>query len=685
MGTYRLGIDIGGTFTDFSLLEEETGRIEVLKTPSVPDRPEQAILNGLERLFVEHGIRPAEIRYFIHGTTLAVNTIIQRVGARTALLVTAGFRDVLNIGRQRIPDLFNFFTEVPRPLVPRALVFEIPERCSAAGKVVMALDETVVAEAARAARAKGADSLAICFLHSYRNPENERRARVIVERAAPELYVSVSSEVWPQMREYERALVAVMNAYVGKRMQAYFNGLKKGVRVLGIEASILSTKSNGGVMTVDEAGNRPVETLLSGPASGVIGASIVGAAAGLRNLITFDMGGTSADVAIIEGEPRQSTESMVGDFPVIMPAVDVTSIGAGGGSIVWADRTGVLKVGPRSAGAVPGPACYALGGDDATVTDAYVCLGIIDPKAFLGGSVTIDPAPAEQAVSRIGKMVGLGPRETAESILSIATSQMYAALVPLLARKGVDYEDFTLLTFGGAGPTHGFLLAREVGIKRVIVPLHPGVLCAAGSLSADFKRDFIRTIHKPLKAGTGDLVVELRAGLEALATEGNIWLKAQGVAFEQVRVDWTADMRFLGQSFELTIPLDRTTVADDTGAELRRAFHVHYSRVYGITDETADLEVLDIRASAVGITPKPQRETIKEQSQGEMSARERDIFLDGRSWRATVFRRHELTPGTRFQGPAIVEQYDTTVFVPSGFALRVDRFGNLIGEAQDGQ
>ena len=478
-----------------------------------------------------------------------------------------------------------------------------------------------------------------------------------------------------------------MNAYVGKKMRSYFTGLQKGVRSLGVEARILSTKSNGGVTNVGEAGDRPVETLLSGPASGVIGATTVGTTAGLPNLITFDMGGTSADVAVVEGEPRHSTESMVGDFPVIMPAVDVTSIGAGGGSIVWTDPTGVLKVGPRSAGAAPGPACYGLGGKEATVTDAYVCLGIIDPKQFLGGTVKIEPALAEKAVERIGEVIGLGARETAESILNVATSQMYAALVPLLARKGINYEDFALLNFGGAGPTHGFLLAREVGIRRVIVPLHPGVLCAAGSLSADFKRDFIRTVHKPFRVGpANDIIGELRVGLEQLAAEGNAWLKAQGVQFVRTHVDWTADMRFLGQSFELTIPLDRDIAADATGELLRRAFHTYYTQVYGITDETADLEVLDIRASAVGTTPKPRQETIEGREGGAKEPpHERDIFLDGKVWRAGVYRRDALATGAKFSGPAIVEQYDTTVFVPPGFAVIVDRFGNLIGEMQDGQ
>ena len=687
MATYRLGIDIGGTFTDFSLLDEESGHIEVLKTPSIPASPERSVFQGIRSLYSDYGVRPNDILYFIHGTTLAVNTVIQRSGARTAFMVTQGFRDILKIGRHRIPDVFNFFTEMPRPLVPRSLVFEIPERSSAAGEVVRPLDEEAVREAAAVCLARGMEALAICFLHSYRNPFNEQAARAIVAQAAPGLYISVSSDIWPQMREYERGLVAVMNAHVGQRMKAYFADLERGVQEIGIQAPVLSTKSNGGVMHAREAGERPVETLLSGPAAGVIGASFVGRATGFKKLITFDMGGTSADVAVIEGEPRYSTENQIGDFPVIMPAIDVTSIGAGGGSIAWTDGSGVLKVGPMSAGASPGPACYGQGSEDATVTDAYVCLGIIDPKRFLGGAVDIQPALADRAIEGIGRVLDLGVKETAESILRIATSQMYAAIVPLLARKGISYEEFTLLCFGGAGPTHGFLLAREVGIRRVMVPLHPGVLCAAGSLAADVRRDFVRTIHMPVRAGTAvPMIARMRADLQHLTEEGRAWLEAQDLAFLESKVLWTADMRYLGQSFELTVTLTEEAVADDSGASLRELFHATYEQVYGYVDEAADLELLDVRATAVGVTRKPRLERVSARRDAELAGlaiSEREIFIDNRLWRARVLDRPSLPSGAVFEGPAIVEQYDTTVFVPTGFTVTVDRFGNLIGEASD--
>ncbi|MFI4987082.1 MAG: hydantoinase/oxoprolinase family protein [Alphaproteobacteria bacterium] len=683
MTGYRLGIDIGGTFTDFSLLDEASGRMTVLKTPSVPARPEEAIFNGIRQLFAEYSVDPRQITYFIHGTTLAVNTIIQRRGDRTALLVTEGFRDILNIGRHRIPDVFNFFTELPVPLLPRARVYEIPERCLGDGTIIAPVDEAAVRAAAREIAASGVEAVAICFLHSYRNGANEVLARTALEAAAPGVYVSLSSEIWPQMREYERALVAVMNAYIGRRMKVYFKGLEEGVRALGLPGPVLSTKSNGGIMPAAEAGERPVETLLSGPASGVIGAAFVGAAAGIERLITFDMGGTSADVAVIEGVPRYSTESHVGDFPVIMPAVDVTSIGAGGGSIAWTDPSGVLKVGPESAGAAPGPACYGQGGKDATVTDAYVCLGIIDPAKFLGGRVPLKPELGEAALARLGQGLGLDPRQTAEAILRVATSQMYATLVPLLARKGISYEEFTLLAFGGGGPSHAFMLARDVGIRRILIPRHPGVLCAAGSLAADVRKDLVYTIHRTLGADTGGGVMDgIREALDRISAEGEAWLEAQSLAFVARRLDWTADVRYVGQSFELTVPLDKADVEDRSGARLRARFHAIYEQVYGYQDEAADLEVLDVRVTAIGVNPKPRLERLPERpGTAPPSLRWREIFLDGRHWQAAVYEREELPVGFHFDGPAIVEQYDTTVFVTPGFRVVVDAFGNLIGEA----
>ena len=483
------------------------------------------------------------------------------------------------------------------------------------------------------------------------------------------------------MREYERALAAVMNAYIGQRMRRYFRDLESGVRELGITAPVLSTKSNGGIMPAMEAGARPVETLLSGPASGVIGAAFVGASSGHDRLITFDMGGTSADVAVIDGIPRYSTESEVGGLPVILPAIDVTSIGAGGGSIAWTDASGVLKVGPRSAGAAPGPVCYGLGGKEPTVTDAYVCLGLIDPQAFLGGTVPLDKTLAEGALAQLGKRLGLGTRETSEAVLRVATSQMYSALVPLLARKGIDYEDYTLLAFGGGGPCHGFMLAQDVGISRVLVPLHPGTLCAAGALAADVRKDLVQTIHRQLKKPEG-VLTQIEEAMTRLSNEGGTWLDSLGLTFLERRIECTAEMRYVGQSFELAVAIDPLLVADRTAGLLRNRFHDLYRQVYSYADENAELEILDIRVTMIGVNPKPRMADFSVVADRSPSIGERDVYFDEKSWRAKVYQRGELPPGYSFDGPAIVEQYDTTVFVTPGFRVNVDRYGNLFGEAR---
>jgi N-methylhydantoinase A len=689
MSSYRLGVDIGGTFTDFALFDESKRIISVLKISSTVTRPAEAVFSGVRALEADRGVAASTIQSFIHGTTLAVNTIIQRNGARVALLVTQGFRDILNIGRGRLPDVFSFDAEIPTPLVPRSCVVEVDERCLANGRIIRAVSKKAIVDQLRALVAQGVEAVAVGFLHSYCNPTNEKIVKQIAASVAPELYVSLSSESWPQMREYERTLVGVINAYVGRKMGAYFANLQSGLVEAGLIGPVLTTRSNGGVMTAQEAAKRPVETLLSGPAAGVIGAQFVAASAGYKKVITLDMGGTSADVGVIDNEPQYSTENYVGDFPIIMPAIDVTSIGAGGGSIAWVDSHRVLKVGPRSAGAVPGPACYGLGGDEATVTDAYVYLGIVDPSGFAGGSVGIDPALAEEAIGRLSKRVGLDSQETAESILRVATSHMYAALLPLLARKGVDYDEFALLPFGGAGPTHGFLVARELGIRRVIVPPHPGVLCAMGSLVADAKRDFVRHIHRSFdQSSVRSMIRTISPARRDLTQECENWLKSQRSDFVRTRIDWALDMRFLGQSFEITVPIREAVLAEDSGASLLAAFNAAYKRTYGYVDLENKIEVLVLRATALGIIRKPKLRVSKTPT-GDSAQRKtgqtRRIFLDGRRQTARVYNRDDLAHRSRIHGPAIVQQYDTTTFVPSRFTVTVDHLGNLIGEANNAQ
>ena len=671
-----IGIDIGGTFTDVIVTDASGGIAATLKTPSVPQAPEQAIFNAITEL-TQAGVEPAGVSFFIHGTTLAVNTLIERSGAATGLLVTRGFRDLLEIRRLRLEDPTNFYGDKPLPLVPRHLVGEIDERCRANGSIHRPVDLSQTRGVVEQLVADGVTAVAICFLHAYKNPIHEHQVRDLIRREFPELFVCASADVWPQQREYERGLVTVINAYVGARMARYFRGLERGVRDRGLRAQVLSTKSNGGVMTAARAAEDPVQTLLSGPASGVIGAAHVARLAGFTRLVTLDMGGTSADVAVVQGDPAYSTENQVGDFPVIMPAVDVSSIGAGGGSMAWIDSAGVLKVGPQSAGADPGPACYGRGGRHATVTDAYVHLGIIAPDRFLGGRMPLQASLAEEALTALGRPLGFTSMRTAEAILDVATSNMYAQFVPLMARRGVDPRDLVLLAYGGAGPTHAFLFAHEVGIRTVLIPPSPGTLCALGCIVADLRSDFVSTIYRTDRTLTDP---ELEAAFADLDARGRRWLAAEqtgGARLESSHVQYSADMRYEGQAFEIEVAIpagERLSVAGAVGR-----FHRQYHEIFGVSDAAAPVDFINLRATAVGVTPKIARLDAA-RSAGGARRETRAISWRGRVEQAAVVPRSLIALDERIAGPAVVEQYDTTVFVPPGYVVRGATHGNLIGE-----
>jgi len=693
MGRYRLGVDIGGTFTDFLLMDETGGDYRLVKVASTPDHPSAAILEGLRRLTREQQIDPSEIVSFVHGTTLAVNTLIQRSGAPVGLLVTEGYRDILELRRLRLEDPSQLYSDKPVPLTARRNVREIRERLLVDGSVYLPLDLDQVEQAARDLLSSGVETLAIAFLHSYRNPAHESAARARIEQVFPDVYVCTSSEIWPQFREYERTLVAVMNAHIGQKMEDYFTALEAELRDAGMETPIYSTKSNGGIMTARSAALVPVETLLSGPASGVIGAAAIAAQSDQPRVIAFDMGGTSADVSVINGDISYSTEGHVGEFPVIMPTVDVSSIGAGGGSVAWIDAEGVLKVGPRSVGSSPGPACYGRGGTEATVTDAYVELGIIDPAHFLGGELTLQPERAHAALTAIGEKLGCDAQQAARYVLNVATANMYAEFIPLMARQGVDARDFALLAFGGAGPTHAFMLASEVGINRVLVPPTPGVLCALGCLMADFRSDFIKTLYVRLSALDP---AALEREFQQIEAEARAWLSEQNidqatdvVGLQLVR---SADMRYRGQSFELTIPAPDQLATPSGMQQLLDGFHQHYEQIYGHSDRGAEAEIISIRVQIVGQTVKPRTGDRTDSAVVSPSAQRpvapeplglRVVRLATPAWDVPVYARSALAPGMQIAGPCIIEQYDSTIFVTPGYNLEIDARLNVIGSKTD--
>jgi N-methylhydantoinase A len=678
-GSIRVGVDIGGTFTDLLALDEANGAVYALKTSSTADAPDEAIVNGLVAMRSRFGVEPSRIDYFSHGTTLAVNTLLQRNGAAVGVLTTRGFRDTLELRRLRLPKSNDYFVPKPRSLVPRRHVHEIDERLLSDGSVLIAIDKAQVEEAARALHAEGIRSIAVCFLHSFRNEMHERSAKGWIEALYPDVYVCTSSEIWPQQREYERFLISVINGHVGARMTRYFAALSERLVGLGLNARAFSTKSNGGVMSLEAAAARPVETLLSGPASGVIGAAYVGKLIGEKRLITLDMGGTSTDISVVDGEVSYSSDNTIGDFPVIMPAVDVSAIGAGGGSIAWINPEGVLKVGPHSAGAVPGPVCYGRGGVDPTVTDAYVTAGLCSPHNFLGGEMRVDGEAAASTIRTLANRMGLNAFETADAILRITTANIYAGLVPQIARRGVDVSDCALFLYGAAGPTHGFMVAREMGFGKVIVPPTPGLLCALGCLVADLRADFVRTVTHPLDAMDDEA---LRALYGDLARQARAWMEREAVVLDQVFTICSADMSYAGQSFELNVLLDGDPDSIRRSM-LARAFHERHRIAYGHAEETAPIQLVDVRVQIVGIMPKPEVRLAASQRPPDKPAHtRRPIFENGRELIADVWNRLSLSPFDIVTGPCVVEQYDTNIYAPEGFRLTVDERLNIIGTPQ---
>ncbi|HVZ01695.1 MAG TPA: hydantoinase/oxoprolinase family protein [Dongiaceae bacterium] len=672
---FRLGVDIGGTFTDVLVMEEDSGRLIALKVPSNRKDPEDSIIQGLEQLRERHEVAPEAIHYFSHGTTLGVNTLLERDGAEVGLLTTKGFRDILELRRLRLSKANDLFAPRPISLVPRRRVIEVEERLGQDGAVIIPIEKASVLAAARRLIEMGARNIAICFLHSYRHDRHERQAKAWIAEAFPDVYVITSSELWPQQREYERCLVSVINGYIGARMRTYFDTLQVKAKQAGTQCRIFSTKSNGGVMGVEAAGDRPVETLLSGPASGVIGAAFIGKVIGDERLITLDMGGTSVDMAVIQGEVPYSNENTVGDYPVLLPAVDVSAIGAGGGSVAWLDAEGVLKVGPRSAGARPGPACYSRGGVEPTVTDAYAALGIMSPDGLLGGEMKLDIDKARTALATIGDKLGKTPEQTADAILQVATANIYAELVPQLARRGVDGNEFSLLAYGAAGPTHVFMLARELNVRRVLVPPTPGLLCALGCLVADLRADFVRSLWQEADELSDQTLQKTFAGLEADARD---WLERQKVDVTQTYLIRSADMCYAGQSFELNIvfPDEPLTVE-----ALKRWFHDRYELVYGFADRSNPIRILEARVQIVGVTSKPNFDAVRPFTVASRKpVTERRVYEHGKAVTASIRQRSALNPGDTFDGPAVVEQYDTTIYIPEGFKVSIDRWHNLIGE-----
>ena len=688
---FLIGIDVGGTFTDLTAIDEDTGRIVVTKVPSRRQQEGGAVLAGLEGL----GIASAAVRRVVHGTTVGTNAVLERRGARVAVLTTAGFRDLIEIGRTKrnIPALFVPTFVRPKPVVDRRYRFEVTERLEADGSVLMPLDMGSVDRALDGALASGAEAVAVCLLHAYLNPAHEQTVADAAKGKRPGWPVSCSADVVAEYREFERFSTTVLNAYLQPLMDAYLAALEERLLAAGYAHGVLTVGSSGGMMTTDTARRLPIRTIFSGPAGGVSQACHVGATTGMRDFITYDMGGTSTDVCLVRDlRPVMTSDSMVGAFPVKVPQIDMHTVGAGGGSIAWLDVDGSLQVGPRSAGASPGPAAYGHGGTEPTVTDANVVLGRIGTRRRLGGSIAIDAGRARAAVEALGARMGdrsggLAVEALAEGIIRIAVARMTSAIREISIQRGHDPRDFTLIAFGGAGPMHAVAMAEEIGLPRVLVPRHPGNFSALGLLASDIKHDDVRTRVGPLRERVA-VLEDLFAEMEGQARRQ---LEREGFAPEAQRLHRTLDLRYRGQAFELNIPArgdasgDGPVGAVDLAA-IEEAFHRAHRASYGHENRAATIELVNARLTAYGLVPKPAADRYESPSRAldEALIERRQIWFAGAAAECPVWERERLPERARFAGPAIVEEFGATTVLPPGWRAEVDPHGNLVLERDPG-
>lgn len=673
-----IAIDIGGTFTDVTLLDRETGAIWNAKTPSTPADPSEAFMTGISEATALARLAPEALAHVFHGTTVATNLILEGKGAKAALLTTDGFKHVLEIGRHDIPRKANLYTWVkPRRPVPPERIYEVGGRLDPAGAEIAPLDETAVRTAARAIKRDGVAAVAICFLHAYADGRHERRAREILREEIPDAMVSISSEVLPVFREFERSMATILNVYVMPAVSTYVERLERRLAERGIRAPLLLMKSDGGVAGADTMRRAPVQSALSGPAAGVMGAGFVGALAGFKDLITIDIGGTSADICLIKnGEPRMTVEGRVGEWPLNLPMIDINTIGAGGGSIARVSSSGALTVGPESAGAVPGPVCYLRGGMEPTVTDANLVLGRLTPR-LLDGRLGLDVDAAARAIeTRIGRPLGLDRARAARGILEIIDNNMVGAIRVVSVERGHDPRDFVLLPFGGAGPLHGTSLARLLGIKTILVPPSPGVLSALGLLVASVRSEFARTALQTPPRYDRTAMARVFA---ALQREAEAWLEHERVPRENRSTRWQASLRYLHQGFELTVPWGGEAVTEAAVERTVDAFHALHERLYTFNQPDTPVEIVTLRVTAEGALPRPTiPELPRTGATAEAEVGRQSVDFGGEVRVTPILDRARLGAGARIKGPAILTQLDSTTALFPGQTAEVHAYGSLI-------
>jgi N-methylhydantoinase A len=677
----RIGVDIGGTFTDVTVLDPAGGAIALGKTLSTPDDLVRGILAGIELA----GATPEAAEFIIHGSTVVINALLERKGARTALVTTAGFRDVYEIGRINRPDSFNLFFRKHQPLIPRDMIHEIDERLLPDGSVWKPFDEDQARGVSRTLAQEGVESVAIVFLHSYANVEHERRMRELLLEAEPGFFVTASHELSREYREYERTSTTAANAYVGPRVSDYLERLDSSLRDHRFGGNLLIMQSSGGLCDVSTARTQCIQMMESGPAAGVVGSSALSASFGTDNLICFDMGGTTAKACVVrDGKSSLSTDYFVGGYNeglvIRVPVIDIKEVGTGGGSLAWIDEGGGLHVGPESAGASPGPACYGGGGTRPTVTDANLVLGRLSAENFLGGRMRLDEAAAMTAIRQeIAAPLGMETTDAASGIIAIANATMANAVRAVTTERGLDPRDFSLVAYGGAGPMHAVEVARELAIRNVIVPVSPGHFSAIGMLTADLRREYVRTHFCRF---TDERLGELEAICEELETEALAWLRSTGMSSDDVSYERSADMRYAGQEHAVTVSLLERFTEGDSQPRVKAAFDAAHLQMFSHNAPDEDAEVVSLRVSIIGRLPKPRWVELPagfaQPPAAALTGRRPVRFGKGAPVDAAVYDRSALLAGNVIAGPAIVQEIASSTTIPPQTRCEVSAFGHLL-------
>ena len=674
----RLGIDVGGTFTDLLLLDQQSGEIRLLKTPSTPQDQSIGLIDGTTELLARSGRRASDVQSVLHGTTVSTNIVLEEKGARVGLLVTENFEQVLHLARSQTPGPLAgwMIMQKPDPLADLEHTRGIAERIDARGQVLRELDEAQAREVIRELLDAGVESITVSLLHSYANDVHEQRLKTLIRDTGADVPVSLSSEILPEFREYERTLVTVMNAYVRPSMRRYLKQLDEKLRGINLNANVHIVRSDGGLMSVERAAESPAHTMLSGPAGGVSGAAFVAGLAGHRNALGFDMGGTSTDVSLVrDGAPTVSRQTTLGYYPIKVPAVEVHSVGAGGGSIAHVPMTGALRVGPQSAGAVPGPACYSKGGIEPTVTDANVVLGRLPPR-LLGGEMVLDVDAASTAVGQVARALNLDLHQAAQGILDIVNENMFGALRLVTVQKGLDPREFALVAFGGAGPLHGNALAMLAGCFPVIVPSTPGVLSALGFLCAQAKNEFARTYIRNVAECDPN---EVHQVLSTLGAQAHAWLASEGVVDTQPAVRYEADLRYLRQGYEFSLAVTPDMLANDGADKLAQRFGDAHQQLYGFRLEHP-VELVNLRAIGTANAAKVHFPRFERGDHDPRDAQvdEARVYFNGEWITSAVYDRTKLRSGHCLDGPAIITQADSTTLIHPGHVGEVDEYLNVL-------